>query len=327
MSRPETIAPARTSTLSVYTGFETNQAASQAFRNISGGSLEAWQKPSGYASADKAWQEPLLYTSADQAWQEPLIYPEAADDVWPLPSSRASDANTIGLGSSSRDPSEEPICALAATGKCTRGESCPYLHGDLCAICGKHCLHPHRPDEREEHRRQCERNQKRLEALRFSQDIECSICLDRVLSKATVAERKFGLLPGCDHPFCISCIRGWRSSSQPQGTGLDTIVRTCPVCRALSYYVIPSVIWYSNAEEKQEIVDGYKAKLSEIDCRHFNFGNATCPFGTSCFYKHAYRDGTREEVKLRHLGAADGNTVIAKDIRLSDFLRRMNIRR
>ncbi|MCE0481226.1 hypothetical protein HAX54_038803 [Datura stramonium] len=22
-----------------------------------------------------------------------------------------------------------------------------------------------------------------------------------------------------------------------------------------------------------------------IDCKHFDFGNGTCPFGTSCFYK------------------------------------------
>lgn len=31
--------------------------------------------------------------------------------------------------------------------------------------------------------------------------------------------------------------------------------------------------------------------------------------------QHAYRDGRHEEVVLRHLGAEDGNTVIAKDIR------------
>jgi E3 ubiquitin-protein ligase makorin len=68
-----------------------------------------------------------------------------------------------------------------------------------------------------------------------------------------------------------------------------------------------------------------KKKLSSIDCRHFDFGKGTCPFGTSCFYKHAYKDGRREEVKLRHLGAADGSTVIAKDVRLSDFLGRLGL--
>lgn len=186
-------------------------------------------------------------------------------DAWASPSfsalERFQDHDIIGSNSTFSDPSEAPICSLAAAGTCTRGESCPYIHGDLCATCGKHCLHPHRPEEREEHSRQCAQNQKRLEALRSSQEIECCICLDRVLSKPSVSERKFGLLAGCDHPFCISCIRGWRSSCQPQGTGPEIVVRTCPVCRAHSHYVIPSVIWYFSPEEKQEIVDGYKAKL------------------------------------------------------------------
>ncbi|KAK4476388.1 hypothetical protein RD792_015539 [Penstemon davidsonii] len=41
--------------------------------------------------------------------------------------------------------------------------------------------------------------------------------------------------------------------------------------------------------------------------------------------QHAYRDGRLEEVAPRHLGAEDGNTVIAKSIRLSDFLRNLQI--
>lgn len=41
--------------------------------------------------------------------------------------------------------------------------------------------------------------------------------------------------------------------------------------------------------------------------------------------QHAYRDGRLEEVVLRHLGAADGETVIVKNIRLSDFLSNLHI--
>jgi hypothetical protein len=37
---------------------------------------------------------------------------------------------------------------------------------------------------------------------------------------------------------------------------------------------------------------GYKSKLGSIDCRHFLQGSGNCPFGTSCFYRHAYPDGT-----------------------------------
>lgn len=320
LNRPESIAATRTSTSVFRVDFNTSQATSGASTDALNNNV--WRDSPLHASADNVWHESSPIASNDTVWQEASLY-TSADDEWPS----ISDTGNTARASKYNDPSEEPICALAATGKCTRGELCPYLHGDVCAMCGKQCLHPHRPDEREEHQRQCERNQKRLESLRFSQDIECSICLDRVLSKPTVAERKFGLLSGCDHPFCISCIRDWRSTSQPQGTGTDAIVRLCPVCRVLSYYVIPSVIWYTNAEEKQEIIDGYKARVSDIDCRYFNFGNGRCQFGSSCFYKHAFRDGTREEVKLRHLGAADGNTVIAKDVRLSEYLGSLDLRR
>jgi len=107
---------------------------------------------------------------------------------------------------------------------------------------------------------------------------------------------------------------------------VNSALRACPICRKLSYFVIPSVIWYSSKEEKQDIVDSYKAKLKSIDCKHFDFGNGNCPFGSSCFYKHAYRDGRLEEVVLRHLGSEDGETVIAKNIRLSEFLGNMRIR-
>ncbi|GJN28915.1 hypothetical protein PR202_gb17089 [Eleusine coracana subsp. coracana] len=195
----------------------------------------------------------------------------------------------------------------------------------LCTTCGKMCLHPYRPDEREEHIKLCEKNHKRLETLKRSQEIECSVCLDRVLSKPTAAERKFGLLSECDHPFCIACIRNWRNNSPASGMDVNSALRACPVCRKLSYFVIPSVLWFFSKEEKQDIVESYKSKLKSIDCKYFDFGTGSCPFGTSCFYRHAYRDGRLEEVVLRHLDADDGSTVIAKNIRLSDFLGRLHL--
>lgn len=36
-----------------------------------------------------------------------------------------------------------------------------------------------------------------------SSTIECGICLEPVLSKAAPGERRFGLLTGCDHPYCL----------------------------------------------------------------------------------------------------------------------------
>lgn len=173
-----------------------------------------------------------------------------------------NEDDDVGVGETrSARPADRAICSFAAAGNCPRGEKCPHIHGDICPSCGKHCLHPYRPVEREEHMRTCEEKHKHLEALKLSQEIECSVCLERVLSKPTVAERKFGILSECDHPFCISCIRNWRSSSPTSGMDVNSALRACPICRKLSYFVIPSVIWYSTKEEKEEIVDSYKARL------------------------------------------------------------------
>ncbi|CAI9103117.1 OLC1v1001558C6 [Oldenlandia corymbosa var. corymbosa] len=203
------------------------------------------------------------------------------------------ESQDISIGQKrSLNPADQPICSFAAAGHCPRGEMCPHIHGDLCPTCGKHCLHPFRPQEREDHYQSCVRRQNHLEALKCSQEIECSVCLERVLSKPTAAERKFGILSECDHPFCIGCIRNWRSSSPASGMDMNSALRSCPICRKLSYFVIPSVIWYSSKEEKQEIVESYKTKLRSIDCKHFDFGNGSCPFGTSCFYKHTVKPGS-----------------------------------
>ncbi|CAL9157603.1 E3 ubiquitin-protein ligase makorin-like isoform X1 [Musa acuminata AAA Group] len=186
-------------------------------------------------------------------------------------------------------PADSEICALHITGSCLHGKSCPDVHGDMCSICEMHCLHPFHQDKREEHITMCQKNNKLHETTKYSQEIECSICLERVLSKPTDAERKFGILSECDHPFCISCIRNWRRNSPASGIDLDTALRACPVCRKHSYFVVPSVTWFTTKEEKQEIITSYKDKLKLIDCKYFDFGNGTCPFGASCFYKHTYK--------------------------------------
>lgn len=87
-----------------------------------------------------------------------------------------------------------------------------------------------------------------------SKDIICSICLDNVIKETTVESEKstiserFGLLgkkirknkilkEGCNHPFCIECIRNWRfkvSSNLP-----ESVKRSCPICRKFSGYVVP----------------------------------------------------------------------------------------
>eukprot|EP00898_Chlorokybus_atmophyticus_P006090 jgi/Chlat1/6482/Chrsp45S06058 len=170
------------------------------------------------------------------------------------------------------DPAELPICPLAAAGLCTRGEACPAIHGDECPHCHKLCLHPHRQAEREEHLAECQRQQERAVAFRRSEDVECAVCLEKVLSKANPADRKFGVLEGCEHAFCLACIRDWRAGPHVDGMDMDTVVRACPVCRQPSHFVTPSTVWVQLPEEKARLIEGYKSRLKAIDCRHFNFG-------------------------------------------------------
>ncbi|XP_025798941.1 E3 ubiquitin-protein ligase makorin-like isoform X2 [Panicum hallii] len=258
-------------------------------------------------------------SAPEPAWADDYHEHDTPEDA-----SSSSSYQTVE-NQTSQHPAHMPISSSAAAGTCPYGKDCSQMHGDLCTFCEKQCLHPHRPDESGLHVELCKKNNRLLEALRKSEDIECGVCLDRVLSKPTAKERRFGLLSDCDHSFCISCIRNWRSTSPTSGMDVNSTLRACPICRKLSYYVVPSTTWYSSKEGKQEIVEGYKAKLRSIDCKHFDFGKGTCPFGSSCFYKHAYRDGRLEEALLNHNDADGASAAIARLMRLSYLLTRLHV--
>ena len=96
-----------------------------------------------------------------------------------------------------------------------------------------------------------------------------------------LSKDRFGLLTGCDHPFCLECIRKWR------GTLFQSkdAVRGCPICRQPSFFVVPCDRLVTNIERKNKIVESFKHQLSTMPCKHFTI-NEQCPFGTSCFYLH-----------------------------------------
>ncbi|EFN60083.1 hypothetical protein CHLNCDRAFT_18295 [Chlorella variabilis] len=237
--------------------------------------------------------------------------------VWSLPEGGGGQPGWAAGGS---HPSLRSLCMQwFSSGACGRGDRCQLVHGELCQHCHKHALHPTDAPARQQHLAECRLRHERLAARAASSAVECSICLEAVLSKAAPGERKFGLLTGCDHPFCLRCIRSWRQNTDGS-VDIDTALRTCPVCRTTSYYIVPSLVWPTSGEEKERILAGYKAKLSLIDCRYFNFGDGTCPFGTSCFYRHAYHDGRLEDKGLRKAADEEGHIRVMQPVRLSDFI-------
>ncbi|KAK9861331.1 hypothetical protein WJX84_010899 [Apatococcus fuscideae] len=212
-----------------------------------------------------------------------------------------------------------PYGEYYATAACPKGEACKLVHGLACPICHNHSLHPYNEEAQASHLQECHSRHERLAARARSAVKECGICLERVLEKEVPRERRFGLLSGCFHAFCLPCIRGWRSHLD-SGADVDGALRTCPVCRTTSYYVIPSPVWPADQADKERIVGEYKSKLSSIDCRHWNFGENACPFGTSCFYRHVYPDGRPQETRLRKYGNSEGEVKIVRPVNLSQFM-------
>ena len=102
-----------------------------------------------------------------------------------------------------------------------------------------------------------------------SAKVECGICLEIVHEKPRIGERRFGLLSGCDHPFCLGCIRDWRDGgvvrdAAEQTSGALEQARKCPLCRTQSHFTIPSTHWPRNAEEKDAIIGEYRARMDRF---------------------------------------------------------------
>ncbi|POM76250.1 Zinc finger, RING-type domain containing hypothetical protein [Phytophthora palmivora] len=193
-------------------------------------------------------------------------------------------------------PAPPKICTFFLQGLCRYGDTCFYAHSL-----------PERVENEEDMLAMGEE-------IRLSQDLECGICFENIIKKG----ERFGLLSGCNHSFCLSCLRNWRSSDdQPKQT-----VRQCPVCRVETKFIIPSSRMVTRPERKKLLIDVYRKNLSGIPCRHFDEGRGTCPFGTSCFYAHRYPDGTLASRQVRTAVDADGQYDVLRQARLEHYFQK-----
>uniref|UniRef100_A0A7M4FA48 RING-type E3 ubiquitin transferase n=1 Tax=Crocodylus porosus TaxID=8502 RepID=A0A7M4FA48_CROPO len=115
-----------------------------------------------------------------------------------------------------------------------------------------------------------------------SKDVVCGICMDKVYEKALPQERLFGILPNCSHAYCVGCISKWRKSRDFQ----NAVIKACPECRVMSSYFIPHKYWVSDMNEKEKLIETFKARTGKIRCKFFVRGRGHCPFKSECIYLH-----------------------------------------
>ncbi|NXQ56501.1 MKRN2 ligase, partial [Anthoscopus minutus] len=231
------------------------------------------------------------------------------------------EAICSGLQEPGAGGAAEQLCPYAAAGHCHFGERCLYLHGELCEICGLQVLHPFDQEQRKAHEMMCmatfEHDMERAFAIQASQDKVCSICMEVVYEKPSASERRFGILSNCNHTYCLSCIRQWRCAKQFE----NPIIKSCPECRVISEFVIPSAYWVEEQEKKNELIEAFKQGVGKKPCKYFEQGKGTCPFGGKCLYLHAYPDGTRAEPeKPRKQLSSEGTVRFFNSVRLWDFI-------
>ncbi|ERE77131.1 putative E3 ubiquitin-protein ligase makorin-2 [Cricetulus griseus] len=180
------------------------------------------------------------------------------------------DAIRAGLddleASSYYSSNEQQLCPYAAAGECRFGDACVYLHGDMCEICRLQVLHPFDPEQRKAHEKMCmstfEHEMEKAFAFQASQDKVCSICMEVILEQASAPER-FGILSSCSHTYGLSRIRQWRCAKQFE----NPIIKSCPECPVISEFVIPSVYWVEDQNQKNELIEAFKQGMGK---RHVN---------------------------------------------------------
>ncbi|CAN9516167.1 unnamed protein product [Ophioblennius macclurei] len=113
-----------------------------------------------------------------------------------------------------------------------------------------------------------------------SRDVTCGICMDKVYDKSNPGERVFGILPNCNHPFCLDCIKTWRKTRDLT----PNLVKTCPQCRVSSAFYVPSKFWVEG-EEKETLIAAFREKLRKKRCLYYSrYGY--CPFRSECLHRH-----------------------------------------
>jgi E3 ubiquitin-protein ligase makorin len=196
--------------------------------------------------------ELYFYGAPGDFLQDPDIVDDEEEDK-PL----YSDIARLNLSKDHQEDDHQPF--LYHEEKIAKPKQCTFFLQGKCRY-GDICFYSHDFDFQEEDLVTKE------EEIQQSKELECNICYDFIIEK----NERFGLLSGCNHAFCLKCVRDWRGgekSDQPKQT-----IRQCPVCRIETHFIIPSSRMITQPDRKQALIDKYVKNLSAIPCRHFDEG-------------------------------------------------------
>jgi E3 ubiquitin-protein ligase makorin len=206
----------------------------------------------------------------------------------------------------------DDLCAFSIMGKCRYGTFCRNIHGLQCPRCLLYVLHPTDMERNEEHLNECLSKPESVPIAQLHQ-ILCGLCNAPVLQGV---DPRFGVL-NCNHAFCLGCIRNWRSTHFDAN---NETPRSCPDCKEVTYFIVPSSTWIDDQVEKFKVIEQYKKRMSFIPCKYYDYGGGDCPFGTSCFYEHRIDADTKFTPRPPLI--LDHREQIAKvrDAKLSDYI-------
>ncbi|KAJ3196183.1 pre-rRNA-processing protein esf1 [Irineochytrium annulatum] len=144
---------------------------------------------------------------------------------------------------------------------------------------------------------------------RYVHGLQCPVC------------RKFCLHPNWAveevNEHVLNCSKSTAESAATTQRDSESSSMECVVCMERVYSKrdprFGLLVWIVDPQAKAAALEAYKRRLSTIDCKHYSFGDVTCPFGSSCLYRHRLRDGTiREEARLRILQGDDEVRVMGR---------------
>ncbi|XP_056154924.1 E3 ubiquitin-protein ligase makorin-2-like [Lampris incognitus] len=123
-------------------------------------------------------------------------------------------------------------------------------------------------------------DQRQTEAFLQSKDVTCSICMEKVYDKTSPEARRFGILPNCNHSYCLECIVTWRKTKDLQ----EEVIKSCPQCRVKSAFYVPYKYWVEG-QAKEALITTFKEKCSKRRCVFYT-RRGDCPFKSECIYWH-----------------------------------------